>query len=465
MGINKKRFCCLATALLLAVTACGNFGASPKDAEKGSGDAAADNAADNNMGYGSALTARGISIPVSRPCIYVDRAGYVSGREKKVLFAGERHGETFDVVRSMDGAVVYTGRIPDGAKDGPSGRFFSVADFTELEEPGTYYIRTDIVGQSYPFLVAEDAYENLFLNMLRNVSNVSLQESPAGVCDVSFGMHAIMHALQCNGALFEAAYGHLEGSGQDRQLVTQLLYMAKWLISRQGGDGSIYGDYEATAAFCGIMTMSRDSFGRYEENVEKEYREAAQKAWGWLEGQACDTDERKAARFYAAAQLFKSDGGKEYKAAAEEFLRERKEDYSAGQFVFYGVLAYISGGTGIDRDLCTDIMGDMAERAKNISSKAEEDVFFGTGTRTAEGNMSNMLHLSFVNYVMPSKEYTVIIENTIQYMGGCNEDGICYMGADGVWLNTQEIQGRSFEWNGIMLLAMSDVLRNLRELE
>lgn len=72
--------------------------------------------------------------------------------------------------------------------------------------------------------------------------------------------------------------------------------------------------------------------------------------------------------------------------------------------------------------------------------------------------MSDMLHLSFVNYLTPSKEYTVIVENTIQYMGGLSVDGTCYLGAAGA-------QIQRFEWRGILLLGMSDMIRNINELE
>ncbi|MDE5696226.1 MAG: glycoside hydrolase family 9 protein [Lachnospiraceae bacterium] len=455
--------CCVILAVILVAGACGRQEKTQQsEAHQGSGTETADTAQQagsaQQESYGSVLASYGVVLPVSRPSIYVDAAGYVSGREKKVIFAGDRHGQTFDVVRSRDGEVVYTGRIPRGEVDQLSGQVLSVGDFSDFDEPGTYYIHTDIAGQSYPFGIAEDTYENLFLSMLKNISNAEMQESPEGVCDVSFGMHAAMYALQCNGSLFEAAYQHLDKSEQDKQLVTQLLYMGKWLSSRQKENGSLYDDYEATAAFCGIMAMSRDMFGRYEANVGREYQNAADVAWAWLEQHPCETDSERSAQFYAAAQLFKADGGETYKAIAERFLREKKEDYSGERFVFYGVLAYISAEKGTDRDLCTYIMRDMVDRVEAICEEVKQDSVFGTGTRTAGENMSNMLHLSFVNYLTPSKEYTVIIENTIQYMGGLNEHGICYMGADGT-------QMPGFEWKGIILLGMSDMISNINELE
>lgn len=463
-GFRKMILFCLVLSFGLSVISCENRKQPQADKQQ-----ANDSAAEGTQqaepapgtGFGTVLASYGVEAPVSRPAIYVDMAGYAAGREKYLVFAGGQHGKTFHVVRSQDGAVVYSGKIPDAVEDKITGQQFCVADFTSFDEPGTYYILTDVVGQSYSFHIAEDSYENLFLNMLKNASDVSLEESAQGICEAAFGMHVIMYALQCNGTLFESAYEHLGEDEQDKQLVTQLLYVGKWMISQQKDDGSLYGDYEATAAFCGIMEMGRHVFGRYESSVDKEYKEAAMRAWEWLENRGCSTEAEKNAQFYAAAQLFHEEGSTQYKTMAEQFLKEREKDYSGVRFVFYGVLAYISADKGTDRDLCTYVMKDLMERTEDICAAAKDDVVFGVGSRTVAENMSHLLHLSFINYLTPSKEYTLIIENTIQYMGGLNESGICYIGADGRWKNTDAVQGADLEWNGIMLLGMSDLLKNL----
>lgn len=464
--VRRRFWVCAVLAFCLILCSCGSF---QNAQQPGMGNETEAEAADKapeavqQEGYGTLLASQGIALPVSVPSVYADVTGYVTGREKKVVFAGDRHGRMFEVIRSQDHEVVYTGRILSSQRDVLSGALLSTGDFTPFDEPGVYYIRTDVGGQSYPFEIAADTYEKLFLNLLRNVSGAGMQETPEGVLDVSFGMHVMMYALQCNGSLFEAAYEHLDKSEQDRQLVTQLLYMGKWLCSRQQEDGSLYEDYEATAAFCGIMTMSRDMFGRYEAHVGEEYQKAVMAAWNWLEQQPCTTESAKNARFYAAVQLYRTEGDAAYRTIAETFLQEKKEDYTSEPFVFYGVLAYISAEKDTDRDLCTHMMQDIVDKVEADCEEIEQDYLFGVGTRSAEENMSHMLHLSFVNYLTPSKEYTAIIENTIQYMGGLNEHGICYVGADGVWSDIEAIQGHPFEWSGILLLGMSNMLGNFSE--
>lgn len=472
MTINfkkKSRLLSLIMAAVIAMTGCGR--GIQEETQQPETKAAADQDViqqsifGRGEDFGALLVRQNIALPVSTTKVFVNQAGYIANREKKVLFLGEQHGKTFRVVNQADKKVVYTGKIEDGSLDKASGCFLSEGDFSGVTQVGAYYIETDIVGQSYPFTITPDGYENMFVGMLKNVSNVTLAESAQGVCDISFGMHALMYAMQRNGTLFEQAYQQFGEDEKDKQLVTQLLYFASWLERHQQADGSLYNDYEATAAFCGIMAMSRDMFGRYEASVSKEYKEVCDKAWAWLEGQECDTDVRKNARFYAASQLFCADYHEEYKAIVETFLKERNEDYSTQRFVFYGAMAYISAGENTDRDLCTHIMKDLVDQNENAGNAAERDVFFGTGRRTAYDNLYNMLLLCFINDITPSKEYTEIVENTIQYMGGLNENGICYVDGSGAWRELSETSARSLEWNGILLFGMSDLLKNLIDIE
>lgn len=415
--------------------------------------------------FGALLVSDGIELPVSTTKIFINQAGYISERDKKVMFLGERLGNRFRVIRQSDKEVVYTGQIEEGRTDEMSGVYLSMGDFSAVTVPGIYYIETDIVGQSYPFGITQDGYENMFVGMLKNVGDVKLTENVQGICDTCFGMHMIMYAMQYNGSLFEEAYSYFLEEERDKQLVTQLLYFASWMMEQQSADGSLYGDYEATAAFCGVMVMSRDAFGKYEASVSEEHKAAYDKAWRWLEGQECDTDVKKNARFYAASQLFKAEYKEEYKKIAEAFLRERGSDYSGERFVFYGVLAYVTAGENTDRDLCTYIMKDLVDTNESFCEAAKNDTFFGTGKRTLYDSLYGMQLLCFVNYITPSKEYTEIVENTIQYMGGLNENGICYIDGNGAWRALSETADRSLEWNGILLFGMSDMLKNLIDIE
>ena len=466
---NRNRVISLTVAISLVVSGCGNSVQSEMKQTGENTQSGQDMIRQSIFGrkedFGALLVNQGIELPVSSAKVFVNQAGYISDRDKKVIFWGKQIGSTFRVINRKDKSVVYTGQIETGKSDALSGNYLSAGDFSEVTETGTYYIETDIVGQSYPFHITQDGYENMFVGILRNMRDVPLTESVQGVCDTSFGMHAIMYAMQCNGALIEEAYQYFDENEKDSQLVTQLLYFASWLMEQQRTDGSLYGDYEATAAFCGIMVMLRDMFGRYEVSVSKEYQEASDRAWAWMEQQDCNTDARKSARFYAASQLFRAVYSDEYKEITEAFLWEKNANYSTERFVFYGVIAYVSASENTERDLCTHIMKDLVDQNELAGNEAQNDDFFGTGKRTVYNNLYNMLLISFINYITPSKEYTEIIENTIQYMGGLNENGVCYIDGGGVWKELSETADRNLEWNGILLFGMSDMLKNLIDIE
>ncbi len=466
----KEKITAAVLAVTLALTGCAKAlpdGQDKTGAEMQKQDVIQQSIFGRKESFGALLASNGIELPVSAAKVFVNQAGYISGRAKRVMFMGEELGDKFRVVRAQDKKTVYIGSIEAGSIDELSGVYLSVGDFSAVTEPGIYYIETDIIGQSYPFGIAQDGYENLFVGMLKNVREVPLIENAQGIIDTSFGMNALMYALQCNGTLFEEAYKYFNDDEKDKQLVTQLLYLASWMMQQQSADGSMYGDYEATAAFCGVLVMSRDVFGKYEASVSNEQKAAYDKAWKWLEKQKCDTDVRKRARFYAAAQLFKAeyseDGGS--KKIAEEFLKERKEDYYSDRFVFYGALSYVGAGDNTNRDLCTYIMKDLVDMNETACEAAKSDELFGTGRRTFYGNFHYLLLLCFVNYITPSKEYTEIVENTIQYMGGLNENGICYIDESGAWRELSETADRNLEWNGILLFGMSDMLKNLINME
>ena len=414
--------------------------------------------------YSAMLLEQGIALPESHARIYVNQAGYSLERGKKAVFALEEGVDTFRVVRASDKETVYTGEISALPQNNTGGVLLGIGDFSQVDQTGAYYIECDAIGRSYPFTIAQDSYEKLFLGLLRNAADVNLAENAQGVCDVSFGMNILMYSLQCNGTLYEEAYTHLADSGYEGDMVTVLLQMAQWLLSKQEENGSLYDDYEATAAFCGAITMSLDTFGIYQSSVAQEYSDAAKRAWDWLNGQKCDTDVRKMARFYAAAQLFKSEGKETYKNIALEFLGSGLESYSDSRFVFYGVITYM-GSQNIDRDLCTQIMIKLVDDTEQISNAAKNDALLGTGKRSVSENLDNILLLGFTNYITPNKEYTAIIENTIQYMGGLNEKGECYISNEGVWQASDETADRGFEWNAILLFGCSDMLKNLNDMK
>ncbi len=392
-------------------------------------------------------------LPVSTLRALVSRNGYQTDRDKLAFFLGENLTGGFRVVREGDWEVVYSGTVQAPSAEEARYEHMSVGDFSEVTEPGTYYIEQDQVGRSYTFTISESPYEQVFRGLLENILNGmpnTEKVSAADVPNVAFGMHSMMLALQCHGVLFET----------DNNLVMQLLQTAEWLMMLQDKTtGSMFEDYEATAAFCGILAQSADTFGKYDSKISKEFMEASKKAWSWLEKQKEQEVLYAPAQFYAATQLFKVEGTRNYKIIIEKYLETRETKITESRFSFYGSVIYLNTIKDTNRDLCTEIMQELVAETEEIGQRSKENPYL-VYTSDIEQNLQKALLICFVDYITPSNEYAKILENTLHYLMGRNETGSRYLDESGVWVPVAETIHRNPEWNGILLFCLSDLLND-----
>ncbi|MBE5876798.1 MAG: hypothetical protein E7290_07920 [Lachnospiraceae bacterium] len=389
-------------------------------------------------------------IPVSTVKILVDRNGYGQEADKYAYFLGVEHGESFRVVNKSTWETVYTGEIEEEIYDKESGYYVSVGDFSEVTKPGTYFIETDIIGRSYSFEIEEQPMQTVFQELLSAMGTTAYEESANGVVDTCFMMQALFMALQQHGATFE----------KDNDLITQLLRAAEWMSAIQDEKtGSIYEDYEATAAFCGIMAVCADRFGKYESDLAAEYTAAYKKAWKYLTNwdKVSGQDAHPEAYFYANAQLYRYQYNKIYQKSVHTYLENRKTGITDNRFSFYGTVAYLETEKGTQRDLCSKLMQELVEEAEQISGTSKKNTFL-VYSDDISLNLEKAVLIGLVDYITPSKEYEVILENMIHYILGSNAKGQRYLTKDSQWQTTDEAPDWSVEWNGILLYCLSDLL-------
>lgn len=434
--MKKNRMLCLCLGVLLLLSGCA-------DAATGavSKDAASTQTVTQPL-YQSEVT---YELPISRVKVLTDLGGYSIGRDKKALFLGEALADEFRIVDETTREVVYTGKITKAAYDEETGQTVSKGDFSDFNTEGTYYIETDRIGRSYSFSIGEAVYDSLFGALLEQESHFTYEESAQGVINLGFGMHAMLLALQCHGAVFE----------DNQSLMLQLLASADWMLTTQSEQGSVYEDYEATAVFSGIMAMYHNVFGKYDEKAARSYLEASRKSWEWLEEQG--EAQNGGALFYAAAQRYRATGEEKYQTAVLSYLRQHEADIMTDRFAFYGTIVYLGTERNTDRAVCTKLMQKLVNETENICNTSKKDCF-GVYTRDLSDNLYKLLLICFVDYITPSSEYASVVENTLHYIEGRNEDGCRYLGADGEWLACDKTQARTPEWNGILLFGLSDLL-------
>ncbi len=92
--------------------------------------------------------------------IKVDQVGYpLNGRKVALVSAA---GRTFEVKRSGDNATIFQGKLSAGAPDANSGDTLQAADFSNLQQPGIYYLEIPGIGRSWTFSIGEDVFSRTF---------------------------------------------------------------------------------------------------------------------------------------------------------------------------------------------------------------------------------------------------------------------------------------------------------------
>ena len=440
--MRRNRLLCLYLTVCMFLSGCGNTAAATVQGQPQSNNISVQTVSQTL--YQSEVT---YELPVSRVRVLLDREGYLPGRDKKVLFLGEHLSDEFRIVEEQSREVVYTGTITKTAYDESGAQTVSKGDFSDFTEEGTYYIETDGIGRSYTFSIGEQVYRDLFQALMEQEQHFTYEESPQGIINLGFGMHAMLLALQCHGSVFE----------ENKTLGPQLLNSADWMLSVQDAEtGSIYEDYEATAVFCGIMAMYHNVFGKYDAKAAKAYLDASRKSWNWMEKQKSNSKQANA-RFYAAAQRFRTEGDSKSQEVVVSYLKQHEADIMKDRFSFYGAIVYLGTERNTDRGICSGLMQKLVSETEEICIASRKDNF-GVYTRDMSDNLHKILLICFVDYITPSNEYASVMENTIHYIEGRNEEGSRYLGEDGTWMEAEKTQNRTPEWNGILLFALSDLL-------
>lgn len=105
--------------------------------------------------------------PAPTTQIKVDQVGYLTRASKLALVVSVRPAGDFNVRRASDGSVAFSGKLAPPVDDADSGDRVQAADFTKLEEAGSYYLEVPGVGRSWDFSVGANVYARAFYLMMR----------------------------------------------------------------------------------------------------------------------------------------------------------------------------------------------------------------------------------------------------------------------------------------------------------
>lgn len=279
-----------------------------------------------------------------RSAIYINQLGYSSNTAKKAVCTGS--GTGFEVISADSGRTMYAGSLTDFGYDDASGDNVKIADFSQFNLPGRYYIcagrrRSDVFCISdRPYTELKNAMIKAFyFNRCGNAldsgyagdyshntchsDSAVLYNNRAVSADVSGGWHAsgnygryvtvtctaIAHMLYAY-KLFPGAFpekGNIPHGGDMPDILCECRHGLEWLLKMQTRDGGVYHkvcpfgqsafcfpeddtaqmyifpcSHQATAEFVAVMALASSLYERFDRDFADLMQSAAFNGWIWL---------------------------------------------------------------------------------------------------------------------------------------------------------------------------------------
>lgn len=409
-------------------------------------------------------------IPVSTPHVLVDQLGYLVDGEKTVVVRGDELPESFEVVNTVDGRVVYKGKIKDKGINSESGERIGYGSFSELTESGVYYVQCDIWGRSYNFTVGEEVYDSVFQESLKQFGtfqdkkiNVAVPKEigtdavekiiqggwytdEKGNQDMRLSAEAMVTLLTAY-ELYPSSFIETEGLMQGTSaLLGYLKKQADWMLQMQDEvSGGVYGGITVTSTGSGYRLEAMDissaatyaaamaKFSYVYRNVDQTFAStclrSADRAWKYINSHSTDflQEEERELLFAATAELYRASGQYSYHMLVQQFIKAGV-DIHASMWDTYASITYLSTRQAVNVDLCAELMAELMDEAENISQRARAEAYLTEGKENFENTnelLWNMVVLSVADYVITNHEYATVIENHQHFFLGVNKTAAC----------------------------------------
>ena len=116
------------------------------------------------LGRSLSVSAQGRTI--SGGAIRVNQIGFYPAQPKIAVALNKTSG-SFWIINQKTGDTAWKGKLAMVGKDPYSGQKTTVADFSGLTLPGTYFLSTQDLPRSYPFVISPDAWQPLGKGVLK----------------------------------------------------------------------------------------------------------------------------------------------------------------------------------------------------------------------------------------------------------------------------------------------------------
>lgn len=428
-------------------------------------------------------------VPLNLPNIIVNQVGYAIYSNKIAVFRGEILPDTYELVDAETGEVVYTGSIKEKGYNETTDETISYGDFTDFEIPGTYYLQTEKIGQSYSFVISEDPYGALFDSALKqyyysrcgltlstefagdashnacHTKTAELKDDTTVQLDVSGGWHIdengtrnvtdgcravnnLLLAYELYGDIFTDELGIPESGNGIPDLMDEVKYEADWLLKMQDvTSGAVYSSVsaiedsgtsyrlyieavtmDATIQFAAAMAKFSYLYQSYDREFATVCLKAADRAYRYA-GQYLE-DVSPEEYFHAAAELYRATGAYQYREIVHQYLNGEEVLNLDNDYVFWGSVVYLSTKQQVDVNLCETVITKLLADVEQISYDSKKSKYLTEGNKEQNNNselLRKMVRLAVVDHIITNHEYMMVLENHLHYFLGRNSACISYL--------------------------------------
>lgn len=338
-------------------------------------------------------------IPSSTPHILVDTFGYSIDEKKEAIFICDELPKEFLVVRKDTDEIVYEGNVDEG-KDG-----IGYGIFTELQEPGEYYLRCNTVGCSYPFVIEEKMVQTLMKQTFGSLKTLETARE-----ERLKGMQILLLAYDLYPQSFPTNFWEV---------------LKTWVeeIRSEIPEGETLKTYDEVAVFAKTSYLI--------ESTDKEYAamllQEAEKGWNYIDR----LEEKDLSGFLlASAEMFRLTGWYKYHQPVREELGKLAETQAWEKEQVLAVITYIDTAGNVDVSLCSNLTDVMLEQAREITKVSQKGKYLVREITASEITPSetetdyllwDMVLLVTADYVITNHEYGNTIYNYLHYFRGRNE--------------------------------------------
>ncbi len=382
---------------------------------------------------------------VPDPDILVDQIGYEPDATKIAVFRGDIIGKTFDIVDATSGEVVYSGELSLPLYSDMSREMDAKVDFSDFNKPGTYKIKSEKLGESFEFTIAENIYGDVsksLINMLfmqrcgvaatGDFAHKACHTDKATVygtsdkIDVTGGWHDagdygryvvagaktvadLFIAYGSNPAFFDDNAGIHESGDGVPDILNEIRYELEWMLKMQNSEGGVYHkvtcanfpgevlpDQEteelivapvsttATGDFAAVTAMASTYFAKYDKEFADKCLAASEKAYAFLEKNG-KIEFKNPSDIATGEYGDATDTDERAWAAAELFAATGNEKYGKKAAELISTAGEGLGWASVGYYACYSYA--MNKNADDVASKAAQKILF-TAANKAVTNAS-----------------------------------------------------------------------------